>query len=137
MGEIPAFGNSALPRRRGVRTAAWIFVWCLLVHWTGRPACPQTDSIPQRGFRGNNFRARVVGITSTQAVLAYTAPDSNPCTVEVSESNTYSPLVHDVDAALFTGANSDARPTSVNSGTSRMEIGRSEERRVGKECRSR
>ena len=122
MGEIPAFGNSAFPRRRGVRTAAWIFVWCLLVHWTGRPAYPQTDSIPQRGFRGNNFRARVVGITNTQAVLAYTAPDSNPCTVEVSESNAYSPLVHDVDAALFTGANSDARLTSVNSGTSRMVV---------------
>src|ERR1019366_2320934 len=122
MGEIPAFGNSALPRRRGVRTAAWIFVWCLLVHWTVRPAYPQTDSIPQRGFRGNNFRARVVGITNTQAVLAYTAPDSNPCTVEVSESNAYSPLVHDVDAALFTGANSDARLTSVNSGTSRMVV---------------
>ncbi len=42
--------------------------------------------------------------TSTQARLTYTAPDSNPCTVEVSTSAAYSPLALDVDPAYFTGA---------------------------------
>src|SRR5450631_4492508 len=120
MGEIQDFGSGAPLRRRRVRTPAWMFVGCLLVHGTSQPGYPQTESSPPRPPRANTFRVRVVGTTNTQAVLAYSAPDSNPCTVQVSESNTLSPLVHDVDARLFTGANSDARSSSVNSGTARQ-----------------
>jgi hypothetical protein len=122
MGEIQALGSGPLSRHRGAWTAASMFVWCLLVRGNGGTAYSQTDTIPQRGSRANAFRVRIVGTTNTQALLAYTAPDSNPCTVEVSESNTYFPLVHDVNAALFAGADSDARSTSVNSGTSRMVV---------------
>ena len=62
----------------------------------------------------------VVGTSNTQAVLAYTAPDSSACTVQVSESNTLSPPVHDLDTALFSGANSDARPSGMSNGTARV-----------------
>ncbi len=63
---------------------------------------------------------QVRGVTSTQAILAYRAPDANPCSVEVSESQSYSPLAHDVDPALFAGSNLDNRPESTGSGLQRV-----------------
>src|ERR1039457_5627588 len=63
---------------------------------------------------------QVRGVTSTQAILAYRAPDTNPCSVEVSESPSYVPLAHDVDPTLFTGSNLDNRPEATVSGLQRV-----------------
>jgi hypothetical protein len=63
----------------------------------------------------------VVGdITSTQAILRYTAPSNAACKVEVSESASFTPLVHDVDTALFTGADQDSRAESLSNGAERV-----------------
>jgi len=62
----------------------------------------------------------VTGVTNTQAVLRYTAPDLNACTVEASESQTYSPLVNDVNATLFPGSNSDERAEASRSALERV-----------------
>ncbi len=51
--------------------------------------------------------------TATQALISYTAPNSQPCAVEISESPGYVPLVDDVNPALFPGSNLDSRPGSV------------------------
>jgi hypothetical protein len=64
---------------------------------------------------------KVAGVTSSQAIISYDAPDAGtPCTVEVSESSAYAPLVYDVDPSLFSGANSDARYGSLPSGVTRV-----------------
>jgi hypothetical protein len=72
--------------------------------------------------RAATIQVQVVGTTPTQAVLSYTAPDNNACTISVSESSSLSPVVNDVNPALFTGANLDNRPGSVVSGTSRVAV---------------
>lgn len=62
----------------------------------------------------------VQGTTPTQAILRYTAPDTGVCTVEVSESPSFAPLVHDVDAQLFPGSNLDSRNESASNGPERV-----------------
>ena len=64
--------------------------------------------------------------TNTQVKFTYTSGTSAACTVEVSESPSYSPLVHDVDPTLFSGSNVDNRTgsgaTAGASGTSKVMI---------------
>ena len=69
---------------------------------------------------GGGLNVQIQGTTPTQAVLSYTAPDNNPCTVEVSESSSLAPLVNDVNPALFAGADSDARAGNIVNGASRV-----------------
>jgi hypothetical protein len=56
----------------------------------------------------------VSSVTATQAVLEYVAPVSgSTCTVKVSESNTMSPVVNDVNETLFPGSSSDRLRSST------------------------
>ena len=55
------------------------------------------------------------GVTPTQAVFSYDTGDPAPCTVNVAEAATPLVLVHDIDPALFPGANQDlSRPSPSN-----------------------
>jgi len=65
-----------------------------------------------------NFQLR--GVTPRSAVIAYVVPEgAGVCTWEMSESNTYAPLVHDIDTVLFPASNRDDRPGSITRGRAR------------------
>ena len=71
--------------------------------------------------RGQGVIGSVTSSTiDTQAVLAYTAPSSSACTVAVSESSAYSPLVNDANPALFSGADRDDRTGALTNGGNRV-----------------
>jgi hypothetical protein len=63
---------------------------------------------------------RMAGTTSTQAVIAYTAPDNNACTLAVSTSPSYTPSVPDLDPTLFSGASVDSRTGNLSIGRARF-----------------
>ena len=44
---------------------------------------------------------RVLGTTATQALVAYTAPDGNACTIQLSQNSSLTPLALDVDPAII------------------------------------
>src|SRR5262245_10601912 len=64
----------------------------------------------------------VVGATPTQVILQYTSTVDGPCAVEASESNSYQPLVHDVDPALFPQSNLDSGARHLASGRARVVV---------------
>jgi len=75
--------------------------------------------------QGQSMKIAVQGTTATQALLSYVTPDASPCTVAVSESASYSPLMADVDPALFAGADADTVHGILPPGTARLiRIGR-------------
>ena len=61
-----------------------------------------------------------VEVSNTQAMLSYTAPDTFPCALEVSQSAAFAPLVHDVDSAIFAGSYNDSRPGNITVGQTRQ-----------------
>ena len=68
-----------------------------------------------------NFR--VLGTTATQALIAYTAPDGNACTIQLSQSAGFTPLALDLDPATFANSNSDlSRSSTVTAGLSRTVV---------------
>lgn len=71
---------------------------------------------------GGTFTLNVVSTSNTQAILSYTAPSTSPCTVETSQSNTYLPLVNDVNTALFASSNRDDRDGDLGAGTTSRRI---------------
>ncbi len=67
----------------------------------------------------------VSGTTATQAILTYTAPNASACSLAVSETadsngNPQPPFVHDVDPALFPGADQDGRAGNIVNGGMRI-----------------
>jgi hypothetical protein len=62
----------------------------------------------------------VEGATATQVLLQYVASDLSPCTVQVSESPTFSTLVADVDPTLYQGAGTDTAYNILPPGTLRL-----------------
>lgn len=87
-----------------------------------RTALPALLLIPAALCHAAIGDLRVIGATATQAVIGYTAPDQNPCTIQVSENSALTPLVHDVDPAIFAGADQDNRPGNVSGGRARLAV---------------
>ena len=61
----------------------------------------------------------VAGITNTQAILSYTAPDMSACMLQVTDTSTRA-LANDLDPTKFAGSNSDSRPGNITNGRSRL-----------------
>ena len=112
----PSFFGGVCVRRDGWPCAACSYTAA------AHPAIPRLGSTaaPQRTSHASSLRVRVVGTTNTQAVLTYSAPDDGACTVKVSQQASLTPLVRDVDPALFPGADQDTRPETVTAKTNRI-----------------
>lgn len=66
---------------------------------------------------GGTFTVNVISVSNTQAMIGYTAPTTGVCSIQGSESASYSPQVHDLDQTLFTNANLDDRAGNLGVGT--------------------
>ncbi len=67
---------------------------------------------------GQSVTVTGVTATETQAVIRYIAPNQSACSVQISESSSLTPLVHDVDPVLFPGSNLDTRVGTTTNPTS-------------------
>ena len=117
-----AFGEGALLVRRRLRAAVCLLGGCLLLQSSVIAAYAQAANEPaqQRPSHAYSLRVQVIGTTNTQAILAYSAPDDGPCTVKVSQQASLTPLVPDVDPALFPGADQDTRPETITAKSNRI-----------------
>ena len=88
-------------RRFGSLTLAWVPMIAL---------CAASSASAQ------SLSVTVVGTTATQALLSYSAPDTNACAIEVSEAASFAPVVHDVDPTLYASANMDTRDGAITNG---------------------
>lgn len=74
-------------------------------------------------FAVTNIPITIIGVTNTQAIIQYTAPDTNPCTVTAAPVNTaLLPEVYDLDSALFTNADQDNKTGDIASGLQRTVV---------------
>jgi hypothetical protein len=75
-------------------------------------------TIPAFGAATN---IKIGRVTHQQIIVSYDAPSGDDCTIELSESPTYTPLAYDVNGSLFSGAASDLlRPSTFVAGTRRV-----------------
>src|SRR5215471_5554226 len=96
--------------------AAAVFLLALALHSQTRLAPDQIrDSLPPPSA----ITLKSITVSSTQAVIAYTAPNAAPCGIVISEGSTIGAPVIDVNPALFAGADSDSRPGSLANGNER------------------
>jgi hypothetical protein len=70
-------------------------------------------------FPGWALTVNVQSVTPQQAILQYTAPNTGTCTVAVSTASAYTPLINDVNTALYPNSNVDNRTGAISNGTSR------------------
>jgi hypothetical protein len=93
----------------GVTTMLWISGWAV----GGRTGNPATNLYSQYDnlltFTSPPMDLRQDGATPREVITRYYTDWPSDCTFEVSESPTFSPLVNDVNTALFAGSNSDFR----------------------------
>lgn len=86
---------------------------------SSRMAVSSKVTVGSRGATGSGgfITLTVVGISNTQVAISYTAPSTSACTVQASESPTYSPSVNDVNTTLFSNSNRDDRDGDLGAGT--------------------
>ena len=86
------------------------------------PSCMAAQS-PSGTKSANSPAVSVLGVTATQAIIGYAAPDQGPCNIAVSKNASYAPPVLDLDPTVYLNSNSDIqRPSTVVSGLFRTVV---------------
>ena len=68
-----------------------------------------TYSDPASGGSSGGGLSGSPGATATQYILTYTASTNKVCTIEVSQNQSFAPLVHAVDPSIFQGSDEDGQ----------------------------